>query len=396
MSDSNSTAAAKSAKPAKPAKPYPDYPLTPHPAGQWCKKVRGKMHYFGPWADPDDALARYLAQKDALHAGRTPRPEAGALTIKDLANAFLNAKAASRDAGELAPRSWQDYRDACDLLVRHFGKSRLVEDLGPEDFAGLRQQMAKRWGPRTLGNVIQRLRVAFKFAADNGLIEHPVRYGQGFKRPSKKVLRLHKTAQGVKLFTAPEIRRMLAAAKQPLKAMILLGINCGLGNTDCGRLPLTALDLDSGWLDYPRPKTGIPRRCPLWPETIQALKEVLAGRREATDEAAALVFLTQRGTAWVKGRGAADAALTHEMRKLLDKLGINGSRNFYSLRHTFRTVADDSKDSVACDFIMGHEVPNMSSAYRETISAERLKAVANHVHSWLFPPHAQSSTPPAG
>jgi hypothetical protein len=33
---------------------------------------------------------------------------------------------------------------------------------------------------------------------------------------------------------------------------------------------------------------------------------------------------------------------------------------------------------------MGHEVPNMSSAYRETISDERLKAVANHVRAWLF------------
>jgi hypothetical protein len=35
---------------------------------------------------------------------------------------------------------------------------------------------------------------------------------------------------------------------------------------------------------------------------------------------------------------------------------------------------------------MGHEIPNMSSAYRETISDARLKAVADHVHDWLFPP----------
>ena len=32
-------------------KPHPDFPLTRHPRGYWCKKVRGKMSYFGKIAD---------------------------------------------------------------------------------------------------------------------------------------------------------------------------------------------------------------------------------------------------------------------------------------------------------------------------------------------------------
>src|SRR5437763_17221739 len=98
MSEVHPTAPAPTVKPAK---PYPDFPLFAHAAGVWAKKIRGKMHYFGPWDDPDGALAKYLEQKDALHAGRKPRSDAGGLTIKDLANAFLNAKAAARDGGEL-------------------------------------------------------------------------------------------------------------------------------------------------------------------------------------------------------------------------------------------------------------------------------------------------------
>ena len=31
-----------------PGKPHSDFPLTPHRGtGRWCKKVRGKLHYFG-------------------------------------------------------------------------------------------------------------------------------------------------------------------------------------------------------------------------------------------------------------------------------------------------------------------------------------------------------------
>jgi hypothetical protein len=54
------------------------------------------------------------------------------------------------------------------LSVEKFGKSRLVADLDSDDFGQLRKSMvAKAWGPVPIGNVIQRIRVAFKFAFDN-------------------------------------------------------------------------------------------------------------------------------------------------------------------------------------------------------------------------------------
>src|SRR6516225_3971824 len=99
MSASHSTAPSPSGKPAK---PYPAIPLFPHASGQWAKKIRGKMCYFGLWADPARALQKYLEQKDALHSGRAPRPNPDALTIKDVANAFLNAEKEAVDAGELS------------------------------------------------------------------------------------------------------------------------------------------------------------------------------------------------------------------------------------------------------------------------------------------------------
>src|SRR5262249_15299635 len=201
-----------------------------------------------------------------------------------------------------------------------------------------------------------------------------------------------------KLFTAAEVRSMvngalvvgergpaLVRASTQLRAMVLLGTNCGFGNADCGHLPQSAVDLETGMIDFPRPTTGIPRRCPLWPETVQAIREASAGRPNPKEEEhAGLVFITKYGLPWAKD--SADQTLAKEFGKLLRALGINGRKGlgFYALRHVFRTVADESKDQPAVDHIMGHESPHMSNVYRETISDVRLKMVADHVRQWLF------------
>ncbi len=405
MSDRHSTTAAAPDKPTKPSKPYPDYPLFPHASGQWAKKIRGRMVYFGLWADPDAALANYLKQKDDLHAGRKPRPDPETLVVKDVANAFLIAKDEALAAGELSPRTRADYGSVMDAMVAGLGKHQTVHSLGPDDFAALKAKLAKRNGPHRMCTVIQVIRCAFKYAYESGLLDRPMRFGPSFKRTSKKTLRLHRAKQGTKLFAAEEVRALaegtlvvgadgpaLVRAGVQLRAMVLLGINCGFGNADCGTLPLSALDLERGWVDYPRPKTGIPRRCPLWPETVQALKEALADCPEPKkEEHAALVFITKYGQPWAKDDSA--GPITQEMRKLLNKLGINGHRNFYCLRHTFRTVADSAKDQPAADHIMGHEVAHMSSVYREGISDERLQAVSDRVRAWLFPPQRAGNGP---
>ena len=57
-------------------KPAQGFPLTKHPRGYWCKKCRGKLHYFGKIADDPNgqkALALWLDRKGDLLAGRTPR-----------------------------------------------------------------------------------------------------------------------------------------------------------------------------------------------------------------------------------------------------------------------------------------------------------------------------------
>jgi integrase len=133
---------------------------------------------------------------------------------------------------------------------------------------------------------------------------------------------------------------------------------------------------------------------------VAALREAIARRPSPKDPGdAGLVFITKYGAAWHQEKGSiGNRPLTHEFAKLLRALGINGRKGvgFYTLRHTFRTVADEAKDQPAADFIMGHEVASMSSVYRETISDARLRAVTVHVRAWLFPPKPKDSKPGRG
>src|SRR5262249_7045853 len=161
-----------------------------------------------------------------------------------------------------------------------------------------------------------KVRTVFKYALGQGLIERPVRYGDEFKKPSKMVLRKHRAGNGRRIFEANELLALIEVAGVPLKAMILLGINAAFGNADCGHLSKSAVDLEGGWIAFPRPKTGIERRCPLWPETVEALKSALADRPTPKDGANSdLVFLTKCRRPW--STGGTSGAVTHETTKLM-------------------------------------------------------------------------------
>lgn len=373
------------AKASKPKKPHPEFPLFAHASGRWAKKIRGKLHYFGKWADTDAALALYEQQATALHAGRRPRAtSADGVTVRDLVNAYLTARRADVQTKELTQRSWDEYHDACDRIVAEFNADRPLDDLGPQDFRELRVAMGRGVGLVTLGKRVQSVRTIFAWAADNDLVDRPIKLGTDFKKPSATSVRKHRQTQPAKVFTAAEIRTLLEHASEPLKTMILLGINCGFGNGDVGNLPRRALDLKAGWVEFPRPKTAVYRRIPLWPETVEALEDWAPQRpnpKESVD--AGLVFITRWGERYAKE--TRDNPVAKEFAKLTKRVGLTQrGRGFYAFRHTFETQAGETADQVAVDAVMGHVDPSMGANYRHNISDERLVKVTEFVRGWLF------------
>lgn len=370
----------------RPEKPYPDFPLFPHAAGMWTKKIKGKHESFGSWRD-DPEGKRALAKYHDLVAGRPAVAEG--LSIGDLCNRFLTVKEDAADAGELVRRTFKAYKGVTDVLVEHFGKHRVVATLTTADFEALKKKAGETMDPVSVGNFVNIVRMVFKYGYDAEIIDRPIRFGPTFKRPARKVLRKARAAKGERMFEAAQIRDMLAVADVQMKAMILLGANCGFGNADCGQLPIEAINFKTGWLKFPRPKTGIDRRCPLWPETIAALKTAIEQRPLPKDTAhLGLVFITKYGDSWHKE--TSDNPVTQQFKKLIkDELKIwRTGLGFYCLRRGFETIGGDTGDQVAVDFVMGHaeDSRDMAAVYRQKIFDERLQKVIDHVHAWLFPP----------
>src|SRR5712692_6128168 len=255
MPMNNSTESVPRSKPTKPDKPRKDFPLFAHQGcGQWAKKIRGRLIYFGSWRnDPLGEAAEKLFDREWPYRKNGETPPAvdvsDGCTLRLLCNQFLASKEEKLKAGELSHRSFRGYYDTCEQLIKHFGKDRRVDDLRPDDFRKFRAKLAERLGPVSLKNRISRCCSIFNYAQENQLIPKPISYGSNFDRPSALVIRRDRNQGGAKLFERDEVMRLLDAADMQMKAMILLGTNCGLGNTDVASLPQSAVDLKTGWVE---------------------------------------------------------------------------------------------------------------------------------------------------
>lgn len=393
--------------------------LFPHKNGQWAKKIRGRMCYFGVLADPAAALARYQAEGPGLHRGvglEHSRAMDAGLTVEHAVNAWLAQQLARVEAGELTAATFRDYRMVGEWIGEAVGWETLCGHLAPAKWSAARAALGKTYStPGTVRKFVLLTRAWARWCERCRLVD-AIDFGPDWRAPSQRAMRLHQSQQRSdrpRLLEAGDIRWLLLNCRNPqLRAMIWLGINCGFGQTDCATLRVEAVRGREGSRDLGiegsreegtgngeracivgvRRKTGVARICPLWPETAAALARVVGGRRSG------LVFVTRAGRPWVRvrehgdGRMVAIDSVSTVLRKTAAAAGLAGLR-FYSLRRTFRTVADTLRDQRAIDTIMGHaggdggadwQPSAISGAYVEQVSMERLVAVSEHVRGWVL------------
>jgi integrase len=354
--------------------------LTLHRSGQLCCKIAGKFYYLG--RDPEEAERRYHEIKAASLRGEEPKADPAGMTVAHVLNRFLTRKLKEVKAGSITAFTYHDYHVAAARVLAVIGRKRSAASLRPVDFRRAMDAYAGK--AATQAKLVAGVRAMLNDAMDDEVIP-PLRFGKAFTVRKARSARAPNLNQ--RDYTAAELRAIMAKASPTMRAMVLLGVNAGFGNTDCSELRLDSLDLENERLRFPRPKTGVERDCWLWPETIAAIRESLAERATPdSDDARELVFLTVFGRPWVRPAiGGSSDMLNRMFHALCTRAGVR-PRGFYGLRRTFRTVADETLDQHAIHRVMGHQLPGMSGTYVQRIGFERIKAVCEHVRAWLFTP----------
>ncbi|MGD8499921.1 MAG: tyrosine-type recombinase/integrase [Phycisphaerales bacterium] len=183
------------------------------------------------------------------------------------------------------------------------------------------------------------------------------------------------------VFTTKQIRKLINSADIQMHAMIWLGLNRGFGCTDCAELRWKDLDLKNSRVRLSRKKTGIVRNLLLWPETVQALKQV--------PKSGKLVFYTSKGNPWVRTiesvskdgriRYTNDNAVTKNFAKLLKEACVKTEKGvgFYTLRRTAATLAAKSGDPFAVQRLLGHADLKMATTYVQDISEQADQVIRN-------------------
>ena len=226
----------------------------------------------------------------------------------------------------------------------------------------------------------------------HGLSHPPMGVIRKFRK-NKSVKKGHGKKQNRSAISWDELEKLFVVAGVVDTALLLLGLNCGFGNTDIGTLKLCAIDLEAATVSHPRPKTGVERNFYLWPETVDILRTYIKSYRgkAVNEKVAELVFVGKRGTpfCWEQidedGNYKRSDSVKVRFRRLYEKAGLRRpyGRGYYSMRHTFATlIGFGSNDLREVQAALGQRTISIQDVYRHDRSQKAIKA-QKRIHSQL-------------
>jgi integrase len=300
-----------------------------------------------------------------------------------------------------------DYVRELGQLVMILGEHTPVASLEPQHFAlyVTRLSESRSLKARARKRAFALVKAMFIWGAGNGHCPLP-EFGTALKAPivTKQAIRKEKARAGVedfsdRILTGAEIDKLVEHSQPNMAAMILLGVNTGLGPADIGRIRWRNIDFATGKLDYPRGKNGNDRIGYVWNRTRTALLELRKLRRTkaayAKDGDNALIFVTRKGEAYYREEDRIEGGVVTGVKisnsvsitfgRLAKSLKLKGV-TFYRLRHTFKTLGKRAKDRDALYLAMGHTDNSAAASYdHEEVSFKRTKRVALKVKGSLWP-----------
>ena len=220
-------------------------------------------------------------QKDDLLAGKTPRTKPEGLVLRELLDRYVVAQRERVDGGEIAARPLSKSTTPAAASATCWTSTASSLTLAPTTSprcVGTSPKSGARpdWERSSTGSHF------FKFGYDSRLIDRPFRSAR-VQEAIGQDLAAESGQEGTTDFDAEQLRAIIDEAGRPGESDGAAGRQLRVWQRRLCQAANWRLDLQAGWVTFPRPKTGIQRRIPLWPETVAALRwPSLSGRSRRT------------------------------------------------------------------------------------------------------------------
>lgn len=282
---------------------------------------------------------------------RLPRTEK--LSFEEMGKRYL-------EWSKVNKKSWLRDVDSLKNLVPFFGDFKL-SDITPlliEKYKEKRKSTVRISKVRKIESRPANATINRELALLKHLFNLAMRWDYTDSNPVKLV-RFLREEMKERILSPEEIRRLLRAANEELRPIILTALNTGMRLGEILTLKWNQVNFEAGFIQVEHSKNGKIRKVPLNSLLIKTLKNVKKGVGE-------YVFM-RNGRLRVSIRTAWLAALR--------RAGIEGCR-FHDLRHNFATYSLlHGADLVSLRDILGHFDIKMTSRYAHSSEWLKRKAV---------------------
>jgi len=289
----------------------------------------------------------------------------------------------ARRKGELAPASYTSYRARGTHFLGWLGARAdgPLAEIETRHIAAYRDAVAETRTATTANHGVKILRAIFEDARRDRFIS---------ENPAKDCGLLKKTVTaGRRPFTVDELRRVLEAANEEWRSLVLFGIYTGQRLGDIARLTWQNLDLNSREIHLVTAKTGRVVRIPLVTPLLNHIETLPAEdnpKAPLHPQASAAVkinnaTLSRQFGELLSSIGLREGSNSHEAKKggsgRAARRGVS-ELSFHSLRHTATSLMKNAGVSPAIVMdIIGHDSAEMSAHYTHIEHHAKMEALSS-------------------
>jgi integrase len=293
---------------------------------------------------------------------------------------------------ETGPRTLAFYKESAEKFLSFLGPraDALLGEITKADLVAYRNTLAKTLAPKTTNHHVKLLRMLFRAAKRDGLLQDdPSEFVETVKRGKT-------TGSSRRAFTLEEINAVLSVADAEWRSMVLFGLYTGQRLGDLALLTWSNLDLELGQIRFVTSKTNRRMILPMAPALRKQVLSLAAGdnpdapihpraysvvRRQKRSGSLSNQFSDLLAQAGLRQKKSHDKALNGRSARRQ-----TGELSFHALRHTATSFLHAAGIPAAItQAFIGHDSETTHALYTH-VGIENLVKAANALPEVLSQP----------